>query len=117
MHFDIQVETLQDPTPSRNDLGSALGRLNIPERNSTLVFSAIEESSEDLTRPRMGRKAFILLSDGVAFKEPTSITTAIEYAQRADTIIYPIRFSDPVPFSHPVIGAILAIASEHVTSA
>ena len=36
-----------------------------------------------------------------------------EFAQRADTIIYPIRFSDPVPFSRPGIGLILAIASEH----
>jgi len=113
VHFDIEVETLQNPTSSRSDLESALGRLKIPERDSTLVFSAIKDSSEDLMRPLMGRKAFILLSDGVAFKEPTSISTAIEYAQRADTIIYPIRFSDPVPFSHPVVGAILAIASEH----
>jgi VWFA-related protein len=113
VHFDIKVETLQNPTSSRSDLESALGRLKIPERDSTLVFSAIKDSSEDLMRPLMGRKAFILLSDGVAFKEPTSISTAIEYAQRADTIIYPIRFSDPVPFSHPVVGAILAIASEH----
>jgi VWFA-related protein len=113
VHFDIEVETLQDPTSSRSDLESALGRLKIPERDSTLVFSAIKDSSEDLMRPLMGRKAFILLSDGVAFKESTSITTAIEYAQRADTIIYPIRFSDPVPFSHPVVGAILAVASEH----
>jgi VWFA-related protein len=113
VHFDIEVETLQDPTSSRSDLESALGRLKIPERDSTLVFSAIKDSSEDLMRPLMGRKAFILLSDGVEFKEPTAITTAIEYAQRADTIIYPIRFSDPVPFSHPVVGAILAIASEH----
>ncbi len=113
VHFDLRVETLQRPTSSRDDLESALAQLKIPERDSTLVFSAIKDSSEDLMRPLMGRKAFILLSDGVAYKEPTSITTAIEYAQRADTIIYPIRFSDPVPFSHPVVGAILAIASEH----
>jgi len=113
VHFDLRVETLQRPTSSRDDLELALGRLKIPERDSTLVFSAIKDSSEDLMRPLMGRKAFILLSDGVAYKEPTSITTAIEYAQRADTIIYPIRFSDPVPFSRPMVGAILAIASEH----
>jgi VWFA-related protein len=60
-----------------------------------------------------GRKAFILLSDGVAFHEPTSITTAIEFAQRADTIIYPIRFADPVLFSRPVLGVLLAMASAH----
>ena len=89
------METLQYPTSSRSDLESALGRLKIPERDSTLVFSAIKDSSEALMHPLMGRKAFILLSDGVAYKEPTSITTAIEYAQRADTIIYPIRFFRP----------------------
>jgi VWFA-related protein len=113
VHFDIQVETLQDPTSSRNDLESALARLKIPDRDSTLVFSAIKDASGDWMHELKGRKAFILLSDGVAYKESTSITTAIEYAQRADTIIYPIRFSDPLPFSHPVVGAILAIASQH----
>jgi VWFA-related protein len=113
VHLDIQVTTLQDPTSSRDELETALARLKIPDRDSTLVFSAIKDSSEDWMHQLMGRKAFILLSDGVAYKEPTSITTAIEYAQRADTIIYPIRFSDPVPFSQPVVGAILAIASQH----
>lgn len=113
VHFDVQVETLQGPTPSRDDLEVALGRLKIPERDSTLVFSAVKDASADEMSRYLGRKAFILLSDGVAFHEPTSITTAIEFAQRADTIIYPIRFSDPVPFSRPVIGVVLAMASEH----
>jgi VWFA-related protein len=113
VHFDIHVETVQGPTSSRDDLALALSQLKIPDRDSTLVYSAIKNSSTDLMYQLTGRKAFILLSDGVAFKEHTSITTAIEYAQRADTIIYPIRFSDPVPLSRPVIGAILKIASEH----
>ena len=113
VHFDIHVETLQSPTSSRSYLEQALGQLHIPERDSTLVFTAIKDASNEWMYPRMGRKAFILLSDGVAFKEHTSITDAIEFAQRADTIIYPIRFSDPVPFSRPGIGLILAIASEH----
>ena len=115
VHFDIHVETLQDPTSSRSNLESALASLKIPERDSTLVFSAIKDSSEEPMNRMMGRKAFILLSDGVAFKEPTSISTAIEYAQRADTIIYPIRFSEPCAiFPHPVVGAILGDRrSEH----
>lgn len=112
-HFDIQVETLVAPTSSRRELEEALGQLRIPERDSTLVFTAIKDASNDWMYPRMGRKAFILLSDGVAYKEHTSITDAIEYAQRADTIIYPIRFSDPVPLSRPGIGLILSIASAH----
>jgi VWFA-related protein len=112
VRFDTQVETLQPPTSSRDDLEQALARLKIPERHATLVFSAVKDASKDWMNDFMGRKAFILLSDGVAFKEPTRITTAIEYAQRADTIIYPIRFADPVPLSRPVIGPILAFASK-----
>ena len=42
-----------------------------------------------------GRKAFILLSDGFDYRSRTSIQTAIEYAQRADTIIFSILFADP----------------------
>jgi len=113
VHFDVEVATLQGPTSSRDALELALAQLMIPERDSTLVFSAVKEASEEPMYRLMGRKAFILLSDGVAYKEHTSITEAIEYAQRADTIIYPVRFSDPELFSRPVIGAILAIASQH----
>ena len=113
VHFDTQVVTDQGPTSSRASLESALNRLSIPDRHGTLVYSGVKDASRDLMYQLMGRKAFILLSDGVAFKEHTSITTAIEYAQRADTIIYPIRFSDPEPLSRPVIGALLKMASEH----
>jgi VWFA-related protein len=113
VHFDMQVVTDQGPTSSRASLESALNCLSIPDRHGTLVYSGVKDASRDLMYQLMGRKAFILLSDGVAFKEHTSITTAIEYAQRADTIIYPIRFSDPEPLSRPVIGALLKMASEH----
>lgn len=113
VHFDTQVETLQGVTSSRSELESALSELKIPPRDTTLIYSAVKDASEDPMKQLTGQKAFILLTDGVAFREPTSITTAIEFAQRADTIIYPIRYSDPVPATRPVIGVILAIASEH----
>jgi VWFA-related protein len=44
-------------------------------------------------RKQPGRKAFILLSDGMDVHSQTSLGTAIEYAQRADTIIYSILFA------------------------
>jgi VWFA-related protein len=105
--FDYQVQTLQGFTSSRSELESALDQLKIPDRTATLIYSAVRDSSENLMQKQPGRKAFILLTDGVAFKEPTSITTAIEYAQRADTIIYAIRFSDPPSMRHPLEAAIL----------
>jgi len=47
-------------------------------------------------RKKNGRKAFILLSDGVSFRDPCTVGTAIEYAHRADTIIYSILFAGGV---------------------
>jgi VWFA-related protein len=64
-------------------------------------------------RPQHGRKAFILLSDGVSFRDKTSIVTAIEYAQRADTIIYSILFSDPLKVYRPGRAAIHAMVGNH----
>jgi VWFA-related protein len=112
-HFDIRVETLQGLTSSRSELKAALNRLQIPDQVSTLLFSAIRESSHDLLQTQTGRKAIILLTDGVAFRDPTSIEDAIESAQRADTILYAIRFSDPAAVFRPFRAAVRAAASEH----
>jgi VWFA-related protein len=110
--FDTKVATLQGLTSSRKELQSALDRLQIPGEFATLIFSAIRESSENLMRKQSGRKAFILLTDGVAFRDPVSMGTAIEFAQRADTILYSIRYADPIGFRGPIRTAVRAAASE-----
>ena len=91
--FDIRVQVLQDFTSSRRELAAALARLKIPPLASTLLYTAIRKCSENQMKDRTGRKAFIILSDGVDVRSRTSIGTAIEFAQRADTIIYSILFS------------------------
>jgi len=93
VHFDVQVEMLQGFTSSREKLADALDKLEIPPRPATLLYDAVQQTSEDLMRKQSGRKAFILLSDGMDFKSQTSLGTAIEYAQRADTMIYSILFA------------------------
>ena len=110
--FDTQVDILQGLTSSRDDLRAALDRLVIPGHYATLIFSAIRQASEDVMRKQKGRKAFILLSDGFAFRDPVSIGTAIEFAQRADTLTYSIRFSDHPKVYRPGRAAVQAIASE-----
>jgi VWFA-related protein len=110
-HFDTRVETLQGLTSSRVKLASALEELQIPGEVATLLYSAVKDSSQNLMQNQPGRKALILLTDGVAYKDPTSIETAIEFAQRADTIIYSIRFSDPVPIG-PLRAAFVASMKE-----
>jgi VWFA-related protein len=112
VRFDTQVETLQGLTSSRAELASALQQLRIPGEYATLIYSAVQQSSEQVMRQQQGRKAFILLTDGVAFRDPRSLEDAIEFAQRADTIVYSIRFSDPVKAYRPIRAAILEGAKE-----
>jgi len=93
VHFDVRVGMLQDFTSSREQLADAMARLRIPGRPATLLYDAIKQTAEDQMRPKMGRKAFILLSDGLDVRSQTSLPTAIEYAQRADTLIYSVLFA------------------------
>jgi VWFA-related protein len=94
-HFDMSFGILQGLTPSRQELASALAKLKIPAMSGTLLYTGLKRSSERIMQGQTGRKAFILLSDGLDFRSRTSLGTAIEYAQRADTIIFSILFSDP----------------------
>jgi len=93
VHFDVRVGMLQDFTSSRERLADAMSRLRIPARPATLLYDAIKQTAEDQMRLKTGRKAFILLSDGLDVRSQASLPTAIEYAQRADTLIYSVLFA------------------------
>ena len=61
-------------------------------RVGTALYDAVLLASDDVMKKQTGRKAFILLSDGVDVGSKTSIESAIESAQRADTLAYSILF-------------------------
>jgi VWFA-related protein len=111
VRFDRSVETLQGLTSSHSELSAALDRLTIPGEFGTQIYSAIREASGDPMRKQAGRKAMILLTDGVAFRDDASINDAIEAAQRADVILYSIRFSDS-DFRGPLRIAVRAAMKE-----
>jgi VWFA-related protein len=46
----------------------------------------------------------IVLTDGVDFGSENTLESAIEAAQRADTLIYSIYFTDPHAYSGPIDG-------------
>src|ERR1700744_6323841 len=76
--FDTKVHVLQGLTSSHSDLSSALQRLSIPNEYATVLYSAVRDSSDDILKEQRDRKALVLLTDGVAYKDQTSIGTAIE---------------------------------------
>ena len=120
IHFDREVELLQDLTSSREKLEAGLALLKTPppERNGsgptdpqsapgsgngqpqmhrgagTLLYDAIFLASNELMKKQQGRKALIVLSDGDDRGSKESLQSAIEAAQRADTVVYSILFID-----------------------
>jgi VWFA-related protein len=86
---------LQGLTNSRELLSAAFDQLRIPKQQATLLHDAIHQTSDDPMRKQKGRKAFILLSDGVDYRSKGTLSSAVEYAQRADTILYSIWYHRP----------------------
>ncbi len=117
IHFDHEVELLQDLTSSHEKLQAAMDLLKTPsdrERSNdpndpsnspsgsgshhgggTQLYDAVFLASDELMKKQQGRKAFIILSDGVDRGSKTYLESAIESAQRADTVVYSIYFAEP----------------------
>lgn len=102
VQFDMAVEIRQPLTSSRRALESALARVDRPSLRQlelqrgggTLLYEALALAARDVMREQTGRKALIVLSDGVDTGSEIPSTTAIEEAQRAGTLVYGVVFSD-----------------------
>jgi len=123
IHFDHEVELLQDLTPSREKLLAAIDQIHSPQfsqsstsggssgnggngggsgRGShghghgggTLLYDSIYLAADELMKKQRGRKALVILTDGVDRGSKESLAEALESAQRADTLIYCILFAD-----------------------
>ncbi len=99
VHFDFRPEVLQNITMSKEKLQKALERVALPFQfrmgyGGTTLYDAVYLCSNLITKKQTGRKALVLLTDGEDNGSRTSIKDAIEAAQRADTLVYSILFSD-----------------------
>jgi VWFA-related protein len=123
IHFDHDVELLQDLTSSRKELDAALAQLELPQEQrqrggwggpgggggpggrgsggprgghggGTSLYDSVLLASDELMKKQSGRKALILLTDGVDNGSKVSLSSAIESAQRADNLVYSILFAD-----------------------
>ena len=125
IHFEREIELLQDLTSSRQKLEKALANLEVPQQQrpqrsgggypgggggrypggsrrmmgGTALYDAVLLASDELMKKQSGRKAVVVLSDGVDTGSKVSLETAIESAQRSDTLVYTILFTDPEAYN------------------
>jgi VWFA-related protein len=102
MQFDMNVKTMQVLTGSRSDLQESLKLVNTPTRNElrsqygggTLLYDALSDASKEIMKNQQGRKALVVLSDGGENGSNATLADAVQEAQRTNTLIYTILFSD-----------------------
>ena len=121
VQFARQTDLLQDVTSSKPKLQAGLKQLETPasgdydttssgpnssdtgsgrssdsstrtRRAGTTLYDALFLASDELMSKQTGRKAIVILSDGVDSGSKESLASSIEAAQRADTIVYAIYF-------------------------
>ena len=113
MQFGAEAELLQDDTNSPRLLQDGLNqlRLSVPvgglhpgpvptqqNQAGTILFDAVYLASTEKLKGEVGRKAIILITDGVDTGSKTSREKAIEAAQKSDAIIYSIDYEDPAAY-------------------
>lgn len=114
IHFDREVELLQDFTNSREKLHHELENMgpsrkaqNDPQgpetsgdekprsrggRGGTQLYDAIFLAADELMKTKDGRKALVVFSDGVDRGSKESLNDAVDAADRANLAVYTIYF-------------------------
>jgi len=119
LHFDAEVELLQDFTSDIHSLaravdetqinGGARGVLPSPlptgqDACCTDLYDAVYLAANELLKNEIGRKVVILLTDGEDEGSKVKLETALTAAQQSDVIIYSIDISDRMFYARQGIG-------------
>ena len=118
--FDISVDLLQDLTSDIRQLRKGLekarinvgtggggfpgigqGPIPVSRPKGTLLYDGVYLASDDVLSRQVGRKAMVVLTDGVDQGSKLRLKDAIEAAQKADAICYVLLISDPHYGSDP----------------
>jgi VWFA-related protein len=94
VRFDRRIELLEDLSSLELDAKDNGAR-------GTALYDAIVSAARGLAG-QPGRKALIVLSDGYDTSSSAPLVAAVETAQRADALVYSIRFLDRDVFAFQV---------------
>jgi len=111
--FDVNVDLLSDFTDSPRELARAINKASINTASSsagvpgigggpfptsnprgTLLYDAVYLAAHDKLQSQTGRKIMIILTDGQDEGSQLKLKDAIEAAQKANVIVYPILIAD-----------------------
>jgi VWFA-related protein len=111
--FDVNVDLLSDYTNSPRELERAIRKASINAASSsagvpgigggpfptsnprgTLLYDAVYLAAHDKLMSQTGRKILVILTDGQDEGSQVKIREAIEAAQKANVIVYPILIAD-----------------------
>ncbi|MGB6829048.1 MAG: VWA domain-containing protein [Terracidiphilus sp.] len=118
LHFDREVELLEDFTNSRDklhreltEMGPTAAEHNNPSgpettgddngggqrgggasHGGTQLYDAVYLASDELMKPKQGRKALVVFSDGVDRGSKETLNEAIDAADHANVSVYTIFF-------------------------
>ncbi len=109
IHFDREIELLQDLTSDHAKLEKAVGLIDtqqsvesIPTNDQgsgshrggrgggTKLYDAIFLACDEIAKKQTGRKAIVVLTDGEDRGSQETLNSAIESAQKAETVVYTI---------------------------
>jgi Ca-activated chloride channel family protein len=107
VQFDTNVAQLTGLTHSQSRLQLALSLLGSAapqaatspigasrQSGGTLLYDAIYATAKNVLASHTGRKAIVILTDGCDFGSRYTLNQAIEQAQRADTQVYSILYTN-----------------------
>jgi VWFA-related protein len=108
LHFDLEVELLQDLTNDKRRLthgidetvinaggqGPTPGTFPTANIGGTHLYDAVYLAANDVLKGEIGRKVLILLTDGEDQGSRVKLDVALEAAQKSDVIIYAVDVVD-----------------------
>jgi len=120
IQFGAEAELLQDSTNSPRLLREGLNqlRLSVPvgglhpgpvptmqNQAGTILYDAVYLAANERLKSEVGRKAIIIITDGVDTGSKISRDKSIEAAQKADSIIYSIYYVDRAAYYNGGFGS------------